>query len=158
MLARILKNNFSVKYTGLERWGIKHHNIHYNPSISECYSDSLSSPTACEYNTRDSVISSTGALCAYSGLRYGRSPIDKRVVNDSTTKNDIWWSKVNMPISTESNRFCRDVAIKYLNTKDKLYVVDGYAGWDPLYRLKCRIVCSRPYHALFMKNMLIKPT
>lgn len=39
-----------------------------------------------------------------------------------------------------------------------LYVVDGYAGWSEEYRLKCRIVCSRPYHALFMKNMLIRPT
>lgn len=45
-----------------------------------------------------------------------------------------------------------------MNTKKKLYVIDGYAGWDPLYRLKCRIVCSRAYHALFMKNMLIRPT
>jgi phosphoenolpyruvate carboxykinase (ATP) len=45
-----------------------------------------------------------------------------------------------------------------LNTRPKLYIVDGYVGWDPDYRLKCRIVCSRAYHALFMKNMLIRPT
>lgn len=63
-----------------------------------------------------------------------------------------------MPISPSVNRFCRDIAIKYLNTRNTLYIVDGYAGWDPAYRLKCRIVCSRPYHALFMKNMLIRPT
>lgn len=63
-----------------------------------------------------------------------------------------------MPISLDTNRFCRDIAIKYLNTLPRLYVVDGYAGWDPEYRLKCRIVTSRPYHALFMRNMLIKPS
>lgn len=45
-----------------------------------------------------------------------------------------------------------------MNTRSKLYVVDGYVGWDPEYRLKCRIVCSRAYHALFMKNMLIRPS
>jgi phosphoenolpyruvate carboxykinase (ATP) len=36
--------------------------------------------------------------------------------------------------------------------------VDGYAGWDPDYRVKIRVVCTRAYHALFMNNMLVKPT
>lgn len=31
-------------------------------------------------------------------------------------------------------------------------------GWDPKYRIKVRIVCARAYHALFMRNMLIRPT
>ena len=35
-------------------------------------------------------------------------------------------------------------------------VLDGYAGWDPQARFKIRIVCARPYHALFMHNMLIR--
>ena len=38
------------------------------------------------------------------------------------------------------------------------YVVDGFAGWDPEYRIKVRVVCSRAYHALFMHNLLIRPT
>ena len=37
-------------------------------------------------------------------------------------------------------------------------MVDGFAGWDPKYRLKIRIVATRPYHALFMHNMLIRPS
>jgi phosphoenolpyruvate carboxykinase (ATP) len=36
--------------------------------------------------------------------------------------------------------------------------MDGYIGWDPSYRIKCRVLCARAYHALFMKNMMIKPT
>lgn len=35
---------------------------------------------------------------------------------------------------------------------------DGFAGWDPKYRIKVRIVASRAYHILFMRNMLIRPT
>ena len=35
-------------------------------------------------------------------------------------------------------------------------VFDGYAGWDPEARFKIRVVCARPYHALFMHNMLIR--
>ena len=42
--------------------------------------------------------------------------------------------------------------------KKKLYITDGYAGWDLEHRLKIRIVCTRAYHSLFMRNMLIAPT
>jgi hypothetical protein len=34
----------------------------------------------------------------------------------------------------------------------QLYCVDGFAGWDPNYRFKVRVICSRPYHALFMRS------
>src|SRR5690606_9582345 len=37
-------------------------------------------------------------------------------------------------------------------------VIDGFAGWDPKYRIKVRVICTRAYHALFMHNMLIRPT
>ena len=36
--------------------------------------------------------------------------------------------------------------------------MDGFAGWDPQHQIKVRIICARPYHALFMHNMLIRPT
>ena len=49
-------------------------------------------------------------------------------------------------------------ALDYLNTRERLYCFDGFAGWDPKYRLKIRVICSRPYHALFMHTMLIRPT
>lgn len=51
-----------------------------------------------------------------------------------------------------------ELAKSYLNTRRKLYVVDGYAGWDPENRIRIRVICTRSYHALFMTNMLIKPT
>ena len=51
----------------------------------------------------------------------------------------------------------RQRALDYLNTRQRLYCFDGYAGWDPKYRIKVRVICSRPYHALFMHTMLIRP-
>lgn len=44
----------------------------------------------------------------------------------------------------------RERAIDYLNTRENVYVFDGYAGWDPKYRIKVRVIASRAYHALFM--------
>ena len=52
----------------------------------------------------------------------------------------------------------RERALDYLNTRERLYCFDGFAGWDPKYRIKVRVICSRPYHALFMHTMLIRPT
>ena len=52
----------------------------------------------------------------------------------------------------------RERARDYLNICEHLYCFDGFAGADPKYRIKIRVICSRPYHALFMHNMLIRPT
>lgn len=106
----------------------------------------------------DSVISDMGALIAFSGEKTGRSPADKRLIKDEASEEDVWWGPVNIPIEKEVFDTNLERAIDYLNTRPCLYVIDGYAGWDPLSRLKIRVICSRPYHALFMHNMLIRPT
>jgi phosphoenolpyruvate carboxykinase (ATP) len=104
------------------------------------------------------VITSTGALLSRSGSKTGRSPKDKRVVEHPQSAADIWWGDINIPLSEQSFVINRQRALDYLNIRPQIYVVDGYAGWDPKYRLKIRIICARPYHALFMHNMLIRPT
>ncbi|MEZ4368458.1 MAG: phosphoenolpyruvate carboxykinase (ATP) [Kofleriaceae bacterium] len=107
---------------------------------------------------RGSAISSTGSLIAYSGKKTGRSPTDKRVVAEPEVEADVWWGPVNIKLDPQSFLINRERAIDYLNTRDRLYVIDGFAGWDPKYRLKIRVICARAYHALFMHNMLIRPT
>lgn len=104
------------------------------------------------------TISDTGALIAYSGDKTGRSPQDKRLVRHANSEGDIWWGPVNFPLDQVSFSINRERAKDYLNTRERLYVVDGYAGWDPKHQIKVRVICSRPYHALFMHQMLIRPT
>ena len=105
-----------------------------------------------------SAISDTGALVVSSGAKTGRSPGDKRIVDNPESSADIWWGNVNIRLQEHTFMINRELAIDYLNTRQRLYVVDGFAGWDPASRLKVRIICSRAYHALFMHNMLIRPT
>ncbi len=105
-----------------------------------------------------SAISDSGALIAYSGEKTGRSPKDKRIVRHPDSSDDIWWGPVNVPIDIGTFRINLERAVDYLNTRNKLYVIDGFAGWDPLFRAKIRVICARPYHALFMHNMLMRPT
>lgn len=105
-----------------------------------------------------SSIAESGALVAYSGAKTGRSPQDKRIVKHPDSAADVWWGAVNFPMDEQGFRINRERAIDYLNTCERLYVVDAFAGWHPQHRLKIRIICSRPYHALFMHTMLIRPT
>lgn len=122
-----------------------------NPSPATLYQEAMN---------RDprTAISDRGALIAYSGDKTGRSPKDKRVVKHAESEADIWWGSVNMPLEEHVFAVNRERAIDYLNTRDTLYIIDGFAGWDPSHRIKVRVICARPYHALFMHNMLIRPT
>ena len=107
---------------------------------------------------KDSSIAENGALVAYSGEKTGRSPKDKRIVKNSASEKEIWWGPVNVPIDSNTYEIVRERARDYLNICEHLYCFDGFAGADPKYRIKIRVICSRPYHALFMHNMLIRPT
>jgi phosphoenolpyruvate carboxykinase (ATP) len=107
---------------------------------------------------RGARIAENGALVALSGAKTGRSPKDKRVVKDPSSEKDVWWGNVNIPLEATAFAINRQRARDYLNTRERLYCFDGFAGWDPKYRIKVRVICSRPYHALFMHTMLIRPT
>lgn len=61
-------------------------------------------------------------------------------------------------MKSSSFTILEDLARNYFNTRKRLYVVDGYAGYDQEERVRIRVVCTRAYHALFMTNMLVKPT
>jgi phosphoenolpyruvate carboxykinase (ATP) len=107
---------------------------------------------------KDASITDNGALVAYSGLKTGRSPKDNRVVKHPASDKDIWWGTVNIPLDPHTYDINRQRAQDYLNTRERLYCFDGFAGWDAKHRIKVRVICSRPYHALFMHTMLIRPT
>lgn len=140
----------------IEKFEIPHPNILRNPSVEELYSIGSSTyPT--DSHTRPTVITSTGAMAAYSGTKTGRSPNDKRIVFDETTKDEVWW-EANRQISQESFEKLEERARNYMKTRPRLYVLDGYAGWEKENRKKIRVYCLRSYHALFMQNMLIMPT
>jgi len=55
-----------------------------NPSVAALYEDALVYETG-------TAITSSGALTAYSGKKTGRSPLDKRVVKEPSSENDIWY-------------------------------------------------------------------
>ncbi|MES1911430.1 MAG: hypothetical protein MHM6MM_003858 [Cercozoa sp. M6MM] len=114
---------------------------------------------ACQYESDQTQVSSSGALCALSGERMGRSPAEKRIVKEPTSQDKVWWeSDACRPLPERSFDINRERAIDWLSTKQHLFVFDGFAGWDSENQIKVRVIASRAYHALFMHNMLIRPT
>ncbi len=135
----------------LESYGITVDRVLRNTSPALLYEEALR-------NEPGTAVSSTGALIALSGAKTGRSPKDKRVVGHEQVLDDVWWGDVNVNMEDRVFDIARRSAVDYLSTRDQLYVVDGFAGWDEKHRVKVRIICERAYHALFMHNMLIRPT
>lgn len=128
--------------------------IYYNTAPGILYQEAMA-------HEKGSVIVSSGALAVVSGKKTGRSPLDKRIVDEPGSTNHIWWGKVNVKLTDKSFMTNRERAVDYLNTQKKLYIVDGFAGWGEgwgaKYRFPIRIITSRAYHALFMQNMLVMP-
>ena len=135
----------------LSHLGLESKNILRNPAPSRLYMDAIR-------HDPSTSLSAFGALIAYSGEKTGRSPGDKRITENSSSKENIWWGDINIPISTHTFEINRERAKDYLATRQQLYVIDAFAGWDPSNRIKVRVICTRPYHALFMQIMLITPS
>ncbi|MCB9309079.1 MAG: phosphoenolpyruvate carboxykinase (ATP) [Lewinellaceae bacterium] len=140
-----------MKPFNLEKLGITKPTIYRNLSVPKLYEMALQFE-------KGSAISDKGALLVYSGEKTGRSPKDRRIVKHQDSENNIDWGSVNIPLDNHTFMINKVRAVDYLDSRDIIYVFDGFAGWDPKYRLKVRVICSRAYHALFMNNMLIRPT
>src|SRR5687768_16623677 len=77
------------------------------------------------------AIASSGALIIRSGAKTGRSPLDKRIVEHPQSTEKVWWGPVNFKLDEHVFTINRQRAIDYLNTQPELYVLDGFAGWEP---------------------------
>ena len=99
----------------LDKQGISVAEIHRNATPAFLYEAALKFE-------KGSAISSTGALVAYSGKKTGRSPTDKRVVDEPEVRDDIWWGSVNIKLDPQSFTINRERAIDYLNTREQFGV------------------------------------
>ena len=135
----------------LKRYDIESEKIIRNATVAVLYEEAL-------LYEPDASISSTGALIVSSYEKTGRSPKDKRIVQHKSIEKDVWWGSINLEMDEETFLISRRRALDYFNTLQRIYVVDGFAGWDKKYRIKVRVIATRPYHALFMHNMLVRPS
>ena len=105
----------------------------------------------------EGIVADNGALVVDTGEFKGRSPKDKFVVYDETTRDSVWWEKVN-------NKFDETIFDSLYNrvaahlTKGEIYVRDAHVCADPDFRMKVRIVTESPWQDLFVHNLFLRPS
>ena len=88
----------------LQQYGLSVAEIHHNLPPSSLYEHAI------RYE-KGASIAENGALVAYSGVKTGRSPKDKRVVRDAHSEADVWWSAVNIPLDKHAFDINRERAL-----------------------------------------------
>src|SRR5579859_2678380 len=104
----------------------------------------------------EASLASNGAIVALTGARTGRSVKDKFLVKDAITEDRVDWGKINQPFPPDRFAALLERVERHMKERDR-YVVDLYAGADPHYRLPITIVTEYAWHALFVKQLFIRP-
>ena len=139
-------NTKSISLTDL---GIENAKVRYQLSSSELHDETLEKGQGKE--------SSLGAIAVNTGEFTGRSPMDRFIVKDDITKDEIWWGDINIPFESEKFDKLYDKVVSYLSGKE-IFVRDSYACADPNYRLNIRVVNEYPWSNMFAYNMFLRPT
>lgn len=102
-------------------------------------------------------LSADGALVCRTGEHTGRSPEDKFIVDEAESREAVWWGKVNKPMPAERFAGLARRVEAYLATR-RLHVQDLWAGADAAHGISLRVITPTAWHALFSRNMFIRPS
>jgi phosphoenolpyruvate carboxykinase (ATP) len=105
---------------------------------------------------KEGLLSSGGALSVNTGQFTGRSPKDKFLVRDELTESTVNWGAVNQPMSSENFGRLYAKVLAYLQGRD-VFVQDCHGGADPSYSLPVRVITQYAWHALFARQLFIRP-
>ncbi len=128
-----------------------------NPSFDTLYAEETA-PELSGYEK--GYLTESGAISVDTGKFTGRSPKDKYLVRDDTTRDTMWWADQgdndNKPIEPETWRSLKNLVTTQLSNK-RLFVVDTFCGANPDSQLKVRFITEVAWQAHFVTNMFIRP-
>lgn len=150
MLLKPYSNHVSLRSVGLYPHLLETTHVHYNLSPSELYEEVLANG--------EGELTNEGAIRILTGQYTGRSPKDKYFVEQSPSKEKIWWGDINQPTSATTFTHMHRKVLNHLSQGENLYVHDAFAGWDTDHRMPIRVISEVAYHALFSWNMFVRPT
>jgi phosphoenolpyruvate carboxykinase (ATP) len=133
----------------LSRHGIRNTGtVHWNLSTPALYEEAI--------RRREGRLAHLGPLVVRTGQHTGRSANDKFVVREGESQKSVWWGKVNRPMDPERFAALHRRLLAFLQGRD-LFVQDCFAGADPEFRTRVRVITETAWHSLFARNMLIRP-
>ena len=119
-----------------------------NPPIEVIYEHILKS--------NEGEIGKSGAMMIDTGEFTGRSPNDKYFVEESYSKDNLWWGPVNKKIDIKIfDKLYKKIIDYYKEDKKDVYIFEGYAGSDDIYKLPIRVIAKKAWQYLFCRNMFI---
>ena len=133
--------------------------IVYNPSYEQLFKEETKPGLE---GFEKGQLSELDAVNVMTGIYTGRSPKDKWIVKDDTTKDTFWWTSEkspndNKPITPEVWKDLKKLVVDQLSGK-RLFVIDAFCGANEDTRLKVRFVMEVAWQAHFVKNMFLRPT
>lgn len=131
----------------------------YNPSFEQLFAEECSDELE---GYEQGHVTNLGAVNVYTGIYTGRSPKDKYIVMDDTTRDTLWWTgkghvNDNKPITQDVWNDLKAVVTDHLSGQ-KLFVVDGFCGANKNSCLRVRFIMEVAWQAHFVKNMFIRPS
>ena len=142
----INKNKIDLRYLGLNIKG----EIYRNLSIEKLIQEGLLN--------KETKMSMNGAVMVDTGIYTGRSPKDKYIVEEDSTKDNIWWGDVNQKLDEEIFDELFSLVKNFYNSdSSKTYIFDGFGGDDKDHQLPIRIIAKKSWQAHFANNMFVRP-
>jgi len=105
---------------------------------------------------REGMLASGGAFVVRTGQFTGRSPKDKYIVRESGTEHTVNWGSVNQPMSEAQFDGLFERMLHFWDGQD-IFVQDCFAGADPAHSMPIRVVAQRAWHALFARQLFVRP-
>ena len=156
-----MRVNNSLTPQDLKAYGINDvQDIVYNPDYDTLFQEELD-PNLEGYER--GVLTNLGAVAVDTGIFTGRSPKDKYIVRDDTTRDTLWWSDKgkgkndNKPLSPETWQHLKGLVTQQLSGK-RLFIIDAFCGANADTRLSVRFITEVAWQAHFVKNMFIRPS
>ncbi len=149
-----------MKNLDLTKYGILDvKEIVHNPSYEQLFEEEMKPELE---GFERGQLTELDAVNVMTGIFTGRSPKDKFIVMDDTTKDTMWWTSEqakndNKPTTPEVWKDLKEITVKQLSGK-RLFVVDTFCGANEDSRLKVRFIMEVAWQAHFVKNMFIRPT
>jgi phosphoenolpyruvate carboxykinase (ATP) len=143
----------------LQQYGISDvEEIYYNSSYEFLFEQETRSDLE---GYEKGTLTECGAVAVDTGIFTGRSPKDKYIVRDDTSRDTVWWSDQgkndNKPIDNATWDHLKSVVTNRLSGK-RLYVMDTICGANANSQLKVRFIMEVAWQAHFVKNMFIRPS